>query len=106
MRFEIYSRFNRKKGKTKRIQFDFYLRNKQLAERNLDLKVYTHPELPETVIIEHKNEEESLSRYEKEVIVDIYCGAAVLRGANIFRPGVMGLVSGNKYTIPQYFVLY
>lgn len=58
------------------------------------------------MIIEHKNEEESLSRYEKEVIVDIYCGAAVLRGANIFRPGVMGLVSGNKYTIPQYFVLY
>lgn len=31
-----------------------------------------------------------LSKYENEVIVDAVCGAAVLRGANVFAPGVLG----------------
>ena len=29
------------------------------------------------------------AQVEKEVIVDLHCGAAVLRGADIFVPGVM-----------------
>ena len=31
---------------------------------------------------------------EKEVIVDTQCGAAVLRGADVFAPGVMGAHPG------------
>ena len=30
----------------------------------------------------------------KEVIVDIHCGTAVLRGADVFAPGVMGAHPG------------
>lgn len=34
---------------------------------------------------------------EKEVIVDTCCAAAVLRGAHIFAPGVMGMTSGKSF---------
>lgn len=34
-----------------------------------------------------------------EVIVDAMCGAAVLRGAHVFAPGVMGLPAGYFYFI-------
>jgi predicted ribosome-associated RNA-binding protein Tma20 len=52
-----------------------------------------HPKLPDTVLIGSLNEA-SLRSQEKEVIVDAACGAAVLRGAHVFAPGVMGMPTG------------
>jgi len=31
-----------------------------------------------------------------EVIVDCFCGAAILRGSHLFAPGVLALQKGNK----------
>lgn len=31
-----------------------------------------------------------------EIVVDIHCAAAVLRGAHVFAPGIMGMQSGAK----------
>ena len=35
----------------------------------------------------------------KEVIVDLHCGAAILRGADIYAPGIMAAHPGIKFTI-------
>lgn len=37
---------------------------------------------------------EKLQKFSKEVIVDPICGAAILRGAHIFAPGVMAMLTG------------
>lgn len=52
-----------------------------------------HPKLPDTVVI-GSLDEANLRPQEKEVIVDATCGAAVLRGAHVFAPGVMGMPTG------------
>ncbi|CAG9819441.1 unnamed protein product [Phaedon cochleariae] len=38
----------------------------------------------------------NLNEYEKEIIIDVDCAAAVLRGAHIYAPGVMGMMSGSQ----------
>lgn len=41
-----------------------------------------------------------LSPKSLEVIVDVHCAAAILRGANIFAPGVIGMQQGDvMYTV-------
>ncbi|XP_069683701.1 tRNA (cytosine(72)-C(5))-methyltransferase NSUN6 isoform X2 [Periplaneta americana] len=52
--------------------------------------VTLHPTLPDVVVIGSMGATE-LKPLEKEVIVDTICGAAVLRGAHVFGPGVMGM---------------
>ncbi|KAJ9583814.1 hypothetical protein L9F63_021846, partial [Diploptera punctata] len=56
-----------------------------------DLKI--HPVLKDTIIIGNCKQAE-INCVEKEVIVDAVCGAAVLRGAHIYAPGVMGMLPG------------
>ncbi|OUM70633.1 hypothetical protein PIROE2DRAFT_1163, partial [Piromyces sp. E2] len=34
---------------------------------------------------------ENFPRYEKEVIVDIHCGKSVLRGSDIYAPGLLAM---------------
>jgi predicted ribosome-associated RNA-binding protein Tma20 len=55
--------------------------------------VIAHPKLPDTVVI-GSLDKANLRPQEKEVIVDATCGAAVLRGAHVFAPGVMGMPTG------------
>lgn len=55
-----------------------------------------HPKLPDTVVISSFNEAD-LRTQEREVIVDATCGAAVLRGAHVFAPGIMGMPTGAIY---------
>ncbi|GJQ87786.1 hypothetical protein Trydic_g18642 [Trypoxylus dichotomus] len=53
--------------------------------------------LPDVVIVHNiKVEEVDLDMKALEVIVDVNCAAAVLRGAHVFAPGVMGMQSGIK----------
>ncbi|XP_045475660.1 tRNA (cytosine(72)-C(5))-methyltransferase NSUN6 [Harmonia axyridis] len=49
-------------------------------------------ELDDTLII-HFTSNKLSNSYVKEVIIDTDCGAAVLRGAHIFAPGVLGMMS-------------
>lgn len=58
--------------------------------------VAVHPKLPDTVVISSFNEAD-LRIQEREVIVDAACGAAVLRGAHVFAPGIMGMPTGAIY---------
>ncbi|CAH0555236.1 unnamed protein product [Brassicogethes aeneus] len=53
-----------------------------------------HPLLSDVLILNHSYENKNINSHDKEVIIDPDCAAAVLRGAHIYAPGVMGLVSG------------
>jgi hypothetical protein len=59
--------------------------------------VIVHPKLPDTVVISSFNEADLIPQ-EREVIVDAVCGAAVLRGAHVFAPGIMGMPTGAIYS--------
>ena len=63
--------------------------------------VTVHPKLPDTVIIGSLDEAD-LRPQGREIIVDATCGAAVLRGAHVFAPGIMGMPTGAIYL---YFLL-
>ncbi|XP_050299786.1 tRNA (cytosine(72)-C(5))-methyltransferase NSUN6 [Anthonomus grandis grandis] len=53
--------------------------------------------LDNTVLIKHLEvKHSSFVKYQNEIIVDTICAAAVLRGANIYAPGVLGMVSGTQ----------
>lgn len=53
------------------------------------------------ILIHHKEDVDlNVTNIEKEVIVDVECAASVLRGAHIYAPGVMGMMSG------RYFLFY
>lgn len=57
--------------------------------------VEIHPVLRNVIIINHLYvREENIERFSKEIIVDTECAAAVLRGANIYAPGIVGMMSG------------
>ncbi|XP_049956448.1 tRNA (cytosine(72)-C(5))-methyltransferase NSUN6 isoform X1 [Schistocerca serialis cubense] len=70
---------------------------KQCEEYGIDEmpQVFVHPKLPETVVVGPWNVNElDLDIKQQEVIVDVACGIAVLRGADVFAPGVMGMQTG------------
>ncbi|XP_037971146.2 tRNA (cytosine(72)-C(5))-methyltransferase NSUN6 [Plutella xylostella] len=46
---------------------------------------------PDCLVLERWPDDENMTIPETEVIVDASCAAAVLRGAHVFAPGVMGL---------------
>lgn len=48
---------------------------------------------PDCLILERWSDSVTVDPTGKEVIVDALCAAAVLRGAHVFAPGVMGLPS-------------
>ncbi|XP_065155166.1 tRNA (cytosine(72)-C(5))-methyltransferase NSUN6 isoform X2 [Atheta coriaria] len=54
-------------------------------------KIYKHSTL-DMLVIEHLDEKYlDLEKVSKEVVIDHKCAAAVLRGAHIFAPGVIGM---------------
>lgn len=54
-----------------------------------------HPILEEVIVIHHAVKTElNLENINKEIIVDTECASAVLRGANVYAPGVMAMMSG------------
>lgn len=47
------------------------------------------------IVIHHQSPIDlSLTDINKEVVIDTNCAAAVLRGANIYAPGIMGMMTG------------
>lgn len=46
---------------------------------------------PDCLVLEQWPEDIALEQTGTEVVVDALCAAAVLRGAHVFAPGIMGL---------------
>ncbi|XP_056649182.1 tRNA (cytosine(72)-C(5))-methyltransferase NSUN6 [Diorhabda sublineata] len=59
-----------------------------------ETKMYIHHCLSNVIVIENTTLCEELDKHEKEVIVDTECASAILRGAHIYAPGVLGMVAG------------
>ncbi|XP_053609521.1 tRNA (cytosine(72)-C(5))-methyltransferase NSUN6 [Plodia interpunctella] len=51
---------------------------------------------PDCLVIEQWPNDLKLEKGAKHVVVDALCAAAVLRGAHVFAPGVMGVPSGSQ----------
>lgn len=52
--------------------------------------------IPELIVVNSWNDDIDLNLeiQSKEIIVDVKCGEAVIRGADIFAPGVIGMPHG------------
>ena len=59
-------------------------------------KISTFEKIPELIIVDTWDDktELDLKIQPKEIIVSAKCGEAVLRGANVFAPGVIGMPHG------------
>lgn len=76
----------------------------QLLQQHLDkvkLDAWTvsgHPELPDALVIRSNADAPtpSLRPALKEVVVDAACGVAVLRGANVYAPGILAAPAAMK----------
>lgn len=67
------------------------------ATKSFQCTVTTDPNLPEVVLLSESNHPSATNNSTlKEVIVDKSCGAALLRGAHIYAPGVLAMQSGTK----------
>ena len=70
--------------------------------RQHNYKVILHEQLNDVLLIHGFGPDTNLVPVVKEIIVDSNCGAAILRGADIFAPGVMAAHPGEYvYVIPQ-----
>ncbi|KAF4517694.1 hypothetical protein B566_EDAN016520 [Ephemera danica] len=72
--------------------FENNLKQAQLdAKNSLNIpEIKCLPELNDVLIIENSSED-------CEVVVDAVCGAAILRGAHIFAPGVLAMPKGTRH---------
>lgn len=57
-------------------------------------EVKLHEKVLDVLLLTTQGVQSKLSMSDKEVIVGSQCGIAVLRGANVFAPGVMAARSG------------
>lgn len=57
-------------------------------------KVTEHHTLKDILLIHGSGPKDDLVPVVKEIIVDSHCGAAILRGADIYAPGVMAAHPG------------
>lgn len=55
------------------------------------------------LVLEQWPEEVEVKKGNKEVIVDALCAAAVLRGAHVFAPGVMGMPMSKTFLLETTF---
>ena len=69
--------------------------NEQLPDFNVNI----HKTFNSVVCVKHHNEIEELQNesYQHLVVIDYMCAAAVLRGADVFAPGILGMTSGKYY---------
>lgn len=68
--------------------------------------IKVHDKVSECITIGRLNETElDLIPVPKEVIVNSFCGASILRGAHVFAPGVLGMLP-SKLVIDYLFLLF
>ncbi|XP_060082504.1 tRNA (cytosine(72)-C(5))-methyltransferase NSUN6-like [Ylistrum balloti] len=58
--------------------------------------IYYHAVLKDLIIVEGRGPNLDLQKYNKQVVVDLACGMAVLRGADVFAQGIMGCSVGMR----------
>ncbi|XP_076349190.1 tRNA (cytosine(72)-C(5))-methyltransferase NSUN6 isoform X2 [Tachypleus tridentatus] len=62
-----------------------------------------HPHIPDLLVVSSDSDNETVHPCRREVIVGALCGVAVLRGADVYAPGVMGaplnLKQGEKVAV-------
>ena len=56
--------------------------------------VVPHPHLSDVIVVPNYGPRSDILPQKKKVIVDLRCGIAVLRGADVFAPGVIGAPKG------------
>ena len=71
--------------------FDF---PRKYADKKRQYLVSLHVEIPDILIVKLICESKKENPLHDEVIVGELCGVAVLRGADVFAPGMMGAPSG------------
>ena len=57
-------------------------------------EVQLHPSIPDILLVSTQGLDKNVTITDKEVIVGSQCGTAVLRGANVFAPGVLAAPAG------------
>ncbi len=67
---------------------------RKYADKKRQYLVSLHDEIPDILIVKLICESKRENPLHDEVIVGELCGVAVLRGADVFAPGVMGAPSG------------
>ncbi|XP_022248504.1 putative methyltransferase NSUN6 isoform X2 [Limulus polyphemus] len=79
--------------------------DKQISsgERTDKFTVDIHPHVPDLLIVSSASDNEAVHPWRRELIVGALCGVAVLRGADVYAPGVMGaplnLIQGEKVSV-------
>lgn len=63
-----------------------YLKSLQTDSKYI---VSVHPLLKDILLVVNTSAQKELKHHEKHVIVDTSCGAAILRGSDVFAPGVL-----------------
>ena len=67
-----------------------------------------HPLLPDTILIPNVGPRQgnmSSQGLGKQIVVGLQCGMAVLRGADVFAPGVMGAPKGTGDVYSAYLLI-
>lgn len=59
-------------------------------------EIYVHPDIPDCIVVGPLRKLCQVQEHPVEIIVDQSCGLAVLRGADIFAPGVLAMPLGKK----------
>lgn len=52
--------------------------------------------LPDVLVIKRSKTNTELKKHDKGVVIDCNCGSAVLRGSNIYAPGVLSMETSTK----------
>lgn len=66
------------------------------------LSITVHPEVSDVLLIEGSGPQVGVVPDSKPVIVGLLCGLAVLRGAEVYAPGVMGAPKGYYRLVELY----
>lgn len=66
----------------------------------------THPDIPDMIALQHKGPRTDLVQQRKKIIVGIQCGNSVLRGANVYAPGVLGAPKSKLYCMYYLHVIF
>ncbi|KAB0795030.1 hypothetical protein PPYR_11869 [Photinus pyralis] len=72
---------------------------RKLVEKIVDKgKVEVHPNFPDLLLLHHPDKASCphLVKESNEVVVDVNGATAILRGAHVFAPGVIGMLQGAK----------
>ncbi|KAI4460384.1 hypothetical protein MML48_5g00014518 [Holotrichia oblita] len=84
-------RINTLVGTTEEILSEMKRKFKNISGASIELCPY----LPDVIIVRNINVKDlDLTRRSLEVVIDVHCAESVLRGAHIFAPGVMGMLTG------------